>query len=88
MPAKLNVQAQSYNLAVEVRPSLAGDAMLHLTTSDGNFTLNLPAAFWPWLNPGDIAYLTIGAMKVTLEEAADSALSLPDKRIILPGEIN
>lgn len=88
MPAKLNVQAQSYNLAVEVRETIAGPTNLRLTTSDGAFTMHVPAALWPWLAPGDIAYLTIGAMKVTLEETADSALSLPDKRIILPGEIN
>lgn len=87
MPAKLNVQAQSYNLALEVRESLVL-GHIHLTTPDGSFYLSAPAALWPWLAPGDIAYLTIGAMKVTLEEAADSALSLPDKRIILPGEIN
>lgn len=83
--ARLTIQSQPYTFSMEVKPSLIGEGIINLVSSEARINCNVPLAAFPFLTLYETVYVTLSIFRVAVENVSDIQ---PPGLVLGKGEVN
>ncbi len=83
---ELAIAARAITANVMAKP-LLGDTV-NLATEDNALRLQVPSSLFPFLQEGQVVFLSLTLLVATVKPTEEPKLILPDKRLLVPGKPN